>query len=286
MDQRRPRQPASRTEPVRGVIPARIARIAACTRSRLPVLASTLVTWDFTVLIDRCSRSEISVLLSPAPTRARTSRSRAVSGYAVEVDAGHRSGAADPVEHRAGHLRGEDRPARGDRAYRVDQLAAAAPLEQEPASTGRDRVQHVGVVVERRHHDDRRRVRDRGQGAGGRQAVEDRHPDVDQRDVDPRVGADGVQELLPVLDRDRDLHVRLGGDHHREPVAHHRLVVDHRDPDRRSSVIHRDADVEDGAAARSLAEVPAAADGADPLLDAEQAGPAAGVRVPARRRRR
>ena len=74
------RRPAAvETEPGQGVMPARIARIAACTRSRLPVLASTLVTWDFTVLIDRCSRSEISVLLSPAPTRASTSRSRAVS---------------------------------------------------------------------------------------------------------------------------------------------------------------------------------------------------------------
>ena len=75
------RRPGARRAGTRqgGVIPARIARIAACTRSRLPVLASTLVTWDFTVLIERCSRSEISVLLRPAPTRASTSCSRAVS---------------------------------------------------------------------------------------------------------------------------------------------------------------------------------------------------------------
>ena len=76
-------------------------------------------------------------------------------------------GATDPVEHRAGHLGGQDRAAGGDRAHRLDQLAAAAPLEQEPARPGRDRVEHVGVVVERGHHDHRGRVRHRGQGAGG-----------------------------------------------------------------------------------------------------------------------
>ena len=66
-------------DPRHGVIPDRIARIAACTRSRLPVLASTFVTWVFTVLIERWRRSEISVLFSPAPTSARTSCSRPVS---------------------------------------------------------------------------------------------------------------------------------------------------------------------------------------------------------------
>ena len=50
---------------VRQASPARIARIAACTRSRLPVLSSTLLTWVFTVLIDRCSRSAISPLVRP-----------------------------------------------------------------------------------------------------------------------------------------------------------------------------------------------------------------------------
>lgn len=52
-----------------GVRPTRIARIAACTLSRLPVLASTLLTWVLTVLMVKYRRTEISLLFNPAPIR-------------------------------------------------------------------------------------------------------------------------------------------------------------------------------------------------------------------------
>ena len=254
-----------------------MARMAACTRSRLPVLASTLVTWVLTVLIDRCRRAAISVLLRPgADQRRARRRSRAVSAYAARSAGAGRPARADPVEHRPGHLGGEDRVAGGDRSGPPSTSSrAAAPLEQEAARAGRDGVEHVGVVVEGGHHDHGRRVRQRRERAGGGQPVEHRHPDVDQGDVDARVAPHGVQELPPVLGlrpRPRCRAGRRGSARSpRAPAAGRRRS---RPGSGRSRRLHRQVTSSMVPPPGRSLELPGAAARGDPLLDAEQAGAA------------
>ena len=59
--------------------PWRCHHNAACTRSVTPMSPNALVRWALTVFSAMSSRRAISRLVSPCPTSARTSRSRAVS---------------------------------------------------------------------------------------------------------------------------------------------------------------------------------------------------------------
>src|SRR5262249_51583378 len=147
------------------------------------------------------------------------------------VQPGGRPARANAVEHRAGHLGRQDRLAGRNGADRGDQVAGAAPFEQEATGAGGDGIQDVRVVVEGCHDDDGGGGRGHSQLAGGLQTVEHRHPDVDKGHVDAGVAAYGVEELPPVGRLGYDLDVGLGAQDEAEPVAYQVLVVGDRDPD-------------------------------------------------------
>lgn len=82
--------------------------------------------------------------------------------------------------------RGGEHPVAGvDELDRADDLGWRGVLEQEPGRAGLQRAQHELVGVERREDEHGGRVRLGGEQAGGRDAVEQRHSDVQQDDVGP-----------------------------------------------------------------------------------------------------
>ena len=97
----------------------------------------------------------------------------------------------------------------------VEQLGARV-LEQEPACAGLERAVHVLVEVERGDDHDGHRVLDAGPGelAGGLDAVQHRHADVEQADVGPQLAGE-VDRLAPVGRGADHLDVGLGVEDHR-----------------------------------------------------------------------
>ena len=104
-DGRSARRPAggcgARTPPgVRqdGISPARLARSAAWTRSRLPVLASTLPAWVFTVLVEGGGDRRSRCCSGPGRWRGV-----GIAGDTPSGSGGAIGRSADPREHRPGH---------------------------------------------------------------------------------------------------------------------------------------------------------------------------------------
>src|SRR6266550_908636 len=85
----------------------------------------------------------------------------------------------------ASDARREQRLARGHRAQRADQLGGLGVFDQEAGRACAQRLEDVLVELERRQddHPDVHQPLVRGNGAGGREAVRARHPDVHQHDV-------------------------------------------------------------------------------------------------------
>ena len=92
-----------------GVSPARIARIAACTRSRLAVLLSTLLTWVFTELIERCSRADDLGVVEPGADQREDLALPLGERVRRQVGARRRAARSHALEHRGRHLGREDR---------------------------------------------------------------------------------------------------------------------------------------------------------------------------------
>ena len=151
-------------------------------------------------------------------------------GEAVELLPGAALAVADPAvghvaDQPAGDRRREHRIAGRDRLHRADDLAGRGVLEQEPARPGAQGTQDVVAHLERRQHDHFGRVVVRAQQLGGRETVHAGHPDVHQDDVGLVLG-DRRRDLVAVggLADDRDL--LDPAEHHRQPRADERVVVD------------------------------------------------------------
>ena len=113
-------------------------------------------------------------------------------------------------------------------AYGVEELLRAGVLQQEAARPGVERVEQVVVAVEGRHDHHVSEVLG-DEVAGGLDAVHPRHLDVHQDDVGARRA--GLLDGLEAVGRlGHDLDVVLDRQHHREPRAHHRVVVDEEHP--------------------------------------------------------
>jgi hypothetical protein len=99
-------------------------------------------------------------------------------------------------------------------------------LEQEAAGAGAERLVDVVVEVEGGEHENAgRRFAWLGkQAAGGFDAVESRHADVHQRDVEP-VSRGELEHLGAVVRLGHDLDVGLGVEDAPEAAPHERLVV-------------------------------------------------------------
>ena len=115
--------------------------------------------------------------------------------------------------------------------------AGGVSLSRKPGGAGAQRAQHELVGVEGRQHDDGRRVGLGAQQAGGGDAVELRHADVHEHDVGP-VAVDGAQHAAPVVGLADDLDALRAGQHHPQPRAHERVVVDEQDADGRAHAGH------------------------------------------------
>src|SRR5690606_27748040 len=124
------------------------------------------------------------------------------------------------------HLGGQQGGAGGDGADAVQELRRRGVLEQESAGPGPQRLVHVLVEVERRHHEHLDGVGHSGAGefAGGFDAVEHRHPHVHDHHVrfEPPGEVDGGAAVAALADH---FEVGLGVDDGGESGTDERLVV-------------------------------------------------------------
>src|SRR4051794_40020982 len=199
----------------------------------------------------------ISALDRPRPSSVRVSRSRAVrpSRPFVALARGRRavrseisrrvivgaSSDSPAATTRTAGTRASRRPAFGGKtpepptrapwhdAYGVPGVVAADVLEQKAARASVQGVVHVVVLVERRQHQ-HPAVGLGTDGAGGLDAVEVRHADVEEGDVG-MVFAYGRQRLEPVRCLGDHLDVGLRLEDHREATADEFLVVGDDDAD-------------------------------------------------------
>ena len=164
--------------------------VASSLRNRCEMCALTVATL-------RWSCSAISALELPRPTAIATSRSRSVK-HGHERERRLRSPVrASSVTWRISCVRDRRRQHRLaglDLADGGDDLGGRRVLEQESVGAGRQRAHDVLVGVERRQHDDLRRIGERGDRGGRGDAVHHRHAQVHQHDVDATspYGLDGL----------------------------------------------------------------------------------------------
>ena len=180
--------------------------------------------WLLTVFGLIPSRKAICLLATPAPRRARTSRSRSL------MRLGRPAGAA-LLDERRGDARGERRRALRRGLDPREQLLGLGVLEQV---AGRARVERVGdppPVGERRQDDDARPVLAAADRARGLDAVHDRHLQVHEDDVGVAVRA-AVDGLLAVARDAHDLDAVAGLEQAGDPDADDLVVVGDQDTDR------------------------------------------------------
>ncbi|GAA4715446.1 hypothetical protein Prum_004610 [Phytohabitans rumicis] len=116
----------------------------------------------------------------------------------------------------------------GSGANRVGELLAGGVLEQVPDRAGFDRAFDVGVRLVRGEDQHPGTGAARDDLGGGPDAVEPRHPQVDQC----HIGRQPLDEVdgLPAVGRfGDDLDARFGGEQRDHPGPHDRVVVDHDD---------------------------------------------------------
>jgi hypothetical protein len=139
-------------------------------------------------------------------------------------------GEGEPGDEPAGDDGIDEGVARGQTAHRGHQLVRRGVLEQETAGPGTEGFVNVLVGVER-GEDQHPGTGAEGQHFPGRlQAVQHRHPDVEQRDRRP-VPAYQLDGLRPVPGLGHHRDARLGVEDHPQAAADHPLIVgdDHGD---------------------------------------------------------
>ena len=125
-------------------------------------------------------------------------------------------------------------------ADRCEQELRVGILEQEAARTLPNRPGRRLVEVERRQHDDPRRVGPSEDLGGRRETVHHRHPDVHQHDIRPGAGHE-IDRLASVPRLADDIEVGLRREQHAHAGAEQRLIVDEDDSDHATSPIGSDA---------------------------------------------
>ena len=140
-------------------------------------------------------------------------------------------------EQSGGDARRDECVTVGGGVDRLDQELGSGVLEQESPGAGLEGAVHVLVEVEGGDHDDRERVLDAGSGelSGGLDAVQVRHPDVEQAHIGPELAGEG-HRLASVGGLADHLDVGLGVEDHREPGADQLLVVGDEHPDGHAAV--------------------------------------------------
>src|SRR3954447_23159072 len=132
----------------------------------------------------------------------------------------------------AGYLRCDQRPAVGDDPDGRQQLLGCAVFQQKPGRAGPQRRVDVFVEIEGGQHNDphvgRHRVRDNP--PGGRQTVQDRHPDVHQQHIRPLLPRQH-DRLLTIRGLADELQIRVKRDLHTQPVPNDGLIIGNTDPD-------------------------------------------------------
>jgi hypothetical protein len=146
-------------------------------------------------------------------------------------------GEGEPGDKPPGDDRVDQRVPGGHAAHGDDQLIGRRVLEQEPADPGAQRLVDVLVGVEGGEDQDPGRRAECDDLAGGPQAVEDRHPDVEQRDGGAVLAHQGDRlRAVPGLRDHAD--VRRGLEDRSQALPDQALVVGEHDGDR---LIHRGA---------------------------------------------
>ena len=176
----------------------------------------------------------MSALGRPRPTASATSRSRGLrrlEQLAGAVVAGRRAAlAGDERDEPARDGGGEHAVAGVDELDGAHDLGRRRVLEQEAGGARAQGTQHELVGVEGREDDDRGRVGLGAQQAGGGDAVELWHADVHEDDVGA-VQVDRAEHAAPVVGLAHHLDALGAGQHHPQPRAHERVVVDEQDAD-------------------------------------------------------
>src|ERR1700750_2509673 len=135
------------------------------------------VTWFFTVAGLSTSRSAMSSLDSPSPTRPTSCRSRSVSTSILAAGGGGLARSANSLISRRGTL--GDSSASPVATPRPARLGRLGVLDQEAAGPGAQRLEHVLVQLER-GQDDHLHSREpsvAGDLVRGLQPVQAGHPD-------------------------------------------------------------------------------------------------------------
>ena len=177
-----------------------------------------------------CSAAAISAFERPRATSSRIRRSRSLS--ASRRGSSRASGSVPATCSSSLRVADGATIASPEATARIgrQQLLGMGVLEQEAAGPGAQRGEDGLVDVERRQHDHPRRrlAVALDQQPRGRDAVQPRHADVHQHDV---AGGDGelLERLAAVLGLADDGHVVLRVDHHPQPGADQRLIVDEED---------------------------------------------------------
>ena len=233
----------------------------------------------FTVLRLMCSSSAISTLVRPARHREQHLLLAPGQRHHGRQDPAALPGGGERGEQPHRDVRRDERVTGGGGVHGLDQQLRPGVLEQEAARARLERTVHVLVQVERRDHDHRERVRHVGSGepAGGLDAVQLRHPDVEQADVG-RSSRALRHRLAAVGGLTHHLDPRLRVEDHRQAGADQLLVVGDQHPDRHATAPvlrqHRD---HRPAALRTRAGVERAAQEGRPLGHAHQPVPGPGA---------
>ncbi|GIE72882.1 hypothetical protein Apa02nite_089900 [Actinoplanes palleronii] len=137
-----------------------------------------------------------------------------------------------PVDQFAGDRRCQQRVAAGRDADGVQKVLRQDVLDEEAGRSGTERLEHVLVQPVVGQDDDVHPVqsRVRGDAPGGLDAVDARHPDVEENDVGPMLPGQR-DSVVAVARLGHDLEVVLGVEQSSEAAADQRLVVDQQDPD-------------------------------------------------------